>query len=57
MAVIVKCNVCGDSTPLSQDEDVVAVAQMLTFSASHQNHADFSVDLLWSGQSGEQHTT
>jgi hypothetical protein len=53
MAVPVHCNVCGDEIALDQDEDLAAVADMLTFTAAHQDHARFSVDLRWGAESEE----
>lgn len=50
MTVTIKCNICDAESALQQDEGedevVVVVAQMLTFTAAH-HHADFSVDVLW----------
>jgi hypothetical protein len=47
--VIVRCNVCGDESPLNEDQLVVSVAEMLTFMVAHEDHAGSDIELQTSG--------
>jgi hypothetical protein len=44
--IIIACDVCGDELQLSEDHHlVVTYAEMFVFTAAHEDHAPFAVQV------------
>jgi hypothetical protein len=47
--IIIVCDVCGDELQLSEDHHlVVTYAEMFVFTAAHEDHAPFAVQVRMS---------